>query len=246
MNDPLTDNIIDHTIQTDCSKDQVMMACKKTTNAKYTTLAWAARKDVFKETDDDGCGADGTVSYNYIGATGWDWVQFTSYNVIPKTASCNSIQCQRGHCSLDLSFLGKSLYNDVFQGKDMCWTMPCEKCSGSTIVVCGKDYRTCATCTCNGGSCEGNEVNGVIWYRNSKTWGFASQGSTINLHWVDVATGTNSKRLSMHVNDNNQNWSGGHRCGSTAASYNTVDGNGFDDANKWELVFYHADAASPA
>ena len=130
MNDPLTDNIIDETIQTDCSKDQVMMACKKTSNAKYTTLAWAARDDVFKETEDDGCGADGTVSYNYISFN----VKWYNYNVIPKTASCNSIQCQRGHCSLDLSDWGKSLYDDVFQGTDMCGTMPCEKCSGSTML----------------------------------------------------------------------------------------------------------------
>ena len=112
----------------------------------------------------------------------------------------------------------------------------------------GLDYSApnCASCTCNGGTCQGSASNGVTWYRTvgeGGTWGFAYAGSPINLHWVDVASGDDDKRLSMHVNDNDEGWKGGHRCGSTKASYNNVEGDGFVNKGEWQLVFYHANTA---
>ena len=91
----------------------------------------------------------------------------------------------------------------------------------------------------------GNIAYGVKWYRTTKgqrqgAWGFADRDSLINLYWADVASdGSDDKRLSLHVNGNSY-FQGGHRCGTTRATYNKVDGNGFDDDNDWELVFYHA------
>ena len=63
MNDPLTDSDIDDTIQTDCFRDQIMMACRETSSNNLEVLAWAHRDQVFKVTDEVGCGKDGDVDW---------------------------------------------------------------------------------------------------------------------------------------------------------------------------------------
>ena len=212
MNDELTDGDIDNTIQTDCFRDQIMMACKEDSSTNLEVLAWAPREDVFKVTDTADCGTDGSVAYNHketTGCGGWSGLNCNSKTIItPKTKSCNNLECQRDQCNLD---------NGEFNDR-------------------------CYICSCNdGGTCTGSIDNGVKWYRvagGRGTWGFAQMASTINLNWADVASGSNEKRLSMHVNANDAGWKGGHRCGSTKASYEKDAG--IDDEN-WELVFYHTD-----
>ena len=214
MNVELTDSDIYDTIQNDCFRDHIMMACKEASSTYLEVLAWASRDEVFQVTDVADCGTDGDVAYS-IGHGKWEgcegrlainckYVRWSTQ----ETASCNSLQCQRDQCNLD---------------------------NGSL------DDR-CYICSCNdGGTCTGSIDNGVKWYRvegGRGTWGFAPMDSTINLNWVDVASGSNEKRLSMHVNDNDAGWKGGHRCGSTKASYE--EDAGIDEEN-WELVFYHTD-----
>ena len=94
-------------------------------------------------------------------------------------------------------------------------------------------------------------LNGIRWYRTTSedaeekkkaTWGFASNSSSVNLYWVDVATdGKDAQRLSLHINDNGS-FQGGHRCGAQKATYNDLgkDSTTFDADDAWELVFYHA------
>ena len=255
MNIELTDNLIDTTIQESCFKPNVMMGCGKIEKwedgiigGELEVLAWAPRDSVFVTDKDDkdvvGCGDDGlSEEYRYCdsshNACFWDGNQ---------TDRCTETQCQRGHCDIDVGCKEGFLTNEV------CGI----NCYEKTVYFYGKAYiakdcqdysaPNCLSCTCNGGTCSGSETNGVTWYRTfgvAGTWGFANAGSQINLHWVDVASGDDAKRLSMHVNENKEGWVGGHRCGSTKASFNTGSGNGFDnkDPGEWQLVFYHANTA---
>ena len=221
MHDKLNDSVIDDTIKIDCFRDHIMMACKQTSTTNLEVLAWASRDEVFKVTDVPDCGTNGEVNWERkyeqvdqdcsegLSNVGViDWNCKTHTKFAQETASCGAGKCQRDNCDLD-----NGLYPDQ-----------------------------CYVCTCNdGGTCTGNTVNGVKWYRvegESGTWGFAYQDSTINLNWVDVASGNNDdKRLSLHVNDNAGGYEGGHRCGMTKAS----NGQRMGAGEEWELVFYHTD-----
>ena len=199
-------------IESSCLRNKVMMGCKKITSSTLDVLAWAPRDDVFGVTGTSDCGTGGSAGYTYR------WYRFRSCTESEtRYAVCDERACQRGRCDN---------HGEIDQ---FCNSV---------------DYSipNCLTCTCNdGGTCAGKTSNGVKWYRTHKAWGFADEGSTVNLYWVDVASGSNDKRLSLHVNDNDLSFVGAHRCGNTAASYNSVTGNGFDDNGSWELVFYHAD-----
>ena len=212
FNDFLDHDKLDQEIQTSCCRDKVMMACKEKDSTELKVLAWAPRDDVFGLTDDTICGTSGTFGYTYSERV---WRGETRETA--KTAVCDQEQCQRGICEVDTGSTPKSI-----------------------------DYSkpNCGDCKCNvGGSCEGKVSNGVRWYQtdgDKGTWGFASEDSHINLYWVDVASDKDDdKRLSLHLNDNGA-FEGGYRCGTRHATYNVVDGTSFDDDDRWELIFYHA------
>ena len=216
-----------------------MMACKNTSSTTLLTLAWAARDEVFKVTNENNCGADGSVSYYRLYGGGQYVYWPSAYSASLKTATCNNIQCQMGHCKLDLFNQRYTDWYTIEDWADSCYDFDCNSCDSDTptVSLCGNDYRSdCWSCDCNGGSCTGNTVNGVKWYRNSHTWGFANADSTINLNWVDVGTGLDSERLSLNVNTNEEGFEGAYRCGSTKQAEEYSE-NLFDS---WELVFYHA------
>lgn len=219
MNDPLTDSDIDDTIQTDCFRDQIMMACRETSSNNLEVLAWASRDEVFKVTDIADCGTDGDVTWKR---------SYTEKVPVTAGVDCSGRLANTVHCKTVTKYATE---------RESCDSLLCQR------DECNSDngYQ-CYVCSCNaGGSCTGSIDNGVKWYRVAGlrgTWGFAYQDSTINLNWVDVASGSNAKRLSMHVNGNDAGWEGGHRCGSTKASYE--EDAGIDDED-WELIFYHTD-----
>ena len=231
MNSPLTDNDIDDTIRTNCFRDHIMMACKEDLSNNLEVLAWAHRDQVFKVTDEVGCGKDGDVDWRAYVPEGPGGLGSQECKTLKNGGTSNWDATLWDDCSSDW-------VNDTdwFTHMMTCYAIDCQR-DQCSLCSCG-----CDACSCNDSRCTGSIDNGVKWYRvagGNGTWGFAFQDSTINLHWVDVAYDeSNSKRLSMHVNANDVGWNGGHRCGQTRASYNQESGL---NVGEWKLVFYHTD-----
>ena len=233
LNDELTDTMIDGVIRPACYKDKVMMGCKKKNVHYLEVVAWSPSEEVFVDAstsryrDETECGQTGTVILEYTVDDDW-FPMLREIQVENRakswTKTCSYKECQRGKCFNFHDYIGYDLI----------------------------DAWDCKTCTCNDGTCSGNtsEESGVKWYRTTEgveqgSWGFADASSNVVLSWVDVASDANdAMRLTLHVNNNNGNFKGGHRCGVKKAQEGMEPYDafieGFDENGDWELVFYHA------